>query len=169
MIRERLGANADPAPAADRRGGQASRGVVDLLDGAGDLWDDDEPRRELREATRCPRSCAPRRRAAARRVIEAVADFDEALTARYLDGEPISADQLRKALREATLRLEVVPVLCGAAFKNKGVQPLLDAVVDYLPSPLDVPPVEGTQPEDGRGRPAQGRRQRAVLARSCSR
>jgi elongation factor G len=79
-------------------------------------------------------------------VIEAVADFDDALTAKYLDGEPISADHLRKALREATLQLAVVPVLCGAAFKNKGVQSLLDAVVDYLPSPLDVPPIMGVVP-----------------------
>src|SRR5262249_57559694 len=92
---------------------------------------------ELRAATHSGREA----------VIDAVADFDETLTARYLDGEPISADLLRKALREATLRLKVVPVLCGAAFKNKGIQPLLDAVIHYLPSPLDVPPVEGTHPK----------------------
>jgi elongation factor G len=83
-------------------------------------------------------------------VIEAVADFDDALTAKYLDGEPISADQLRKALREATLRFEVVPVLCGAAFKNKGVQPLLDGIVHYLPSPLDVRPWRGPTPRMAR-------------------
>ena len=68
------------------------------------------------------------------------------MATKYLDGEPIAADQLRKALREATLRMAVVPVLCGSAFKNKGVQPLLDAIIDYLPSPLDVPPVEGLHP-----------------------
>jgi elongation factor G len=66
--------------------------------------------------------------------------------ARYLEGQPISAESMRKGLRDATLSLRAVPVLCGSAFRNKGVQPLLDAVVDYLPSPLDVKPVEGRQP-----------------------
>jgi elongation factor G len=79
-------------------------------------------------------------------LIEAAADVDEALMAKYLDGEPIDSATLVKALREATLRLQLVPVLCGSAFRNKGVQPLLDAVVDFLPSPLDVPPVEGVRP-----------------------
>jgi elongation factor G len=79
-------------------------------------------------------------------LVEAVADLDEEVAARFLGDQPVPADQLRKAIRAAALRLEVVPVLCGAAFKNKGVQPLLDAVVDYLPSPLDVPPVEGHRP-----------------------
>ena len=88
-------------------------------------------------------------RAGHERVVEAAADFDDELMTRYLDGEPVSADQLRAALRRATLALEVVPVFCGSAFKNKGVQPLLDGVVDFLPSPLDVPPVEGVRPKDG--------------------
>jgi elongation factor G len=68
---------------------------------------------------------------------------------KYLAGTPLSADEIRAALRKATLRLRAVPVLCGAAFKNKGVQPLLDAVVAYLPSPLDLPPVEGKHPKTG--------------------
>jgi elongation factor G len=78
-------------------------------------------------------------------VIEAAADFDEALTAKYLDGETISADHLRKALREGTIQLKIVPVLCGAAFKNKGVQPLLDAILDFLPSPIEIHPVVGVK------------------------
>jgi hypothetical protein len=147
MIRARLGANAVPLQlpigAEDK-----FAGVVDLLEETAIYWDDAslgasfETRAvpdELREAAHSGREA----------VIEAVADFDEALTARYLEGEPISADQVRKALREATLHLKVVPVLCGAAFKNKGIQPLLDAIVHYLPSPLDVPPVEGTHPKTG--------------------
>ncbi len=145
MIRTRLGANAVPLQlpigAEDK-----FAGVVDLLEETAIYWDDASLGANFEK---CPvpeelRAAAHSGREA---VIEAVADFDEALTARYLDGEPISADQVRKALREATLRLEVVPVLCGAAFKNKGIQPLLDAVVAYLPSPLDVPPVEGTHPK----------------------
>ena len=82
-------------------------------------------------------------------LVEAAAELDEVLAARFLDDEPIGPDPLRKAIREATLRMKIVPVLCGAAFKNKGVQPLLDAVVDFLPSPLDVPPVEGQHPHTG--------------------
>jgi elongation factor G len=121
------------------------RGVVDLLTERAIYWDDSSlgARFEEREV---PAELAALTAEARERVVEAVADFDEALMARFLEGEPVSSDQLRKALREATLRLEVVPVLCGAAFKNKGIQPLLDAIVDYLPSPLDVPPVEGVRP-----------------------
>jgi len=76
-------------------------------------------------------------------MIEEVAEFDDELMHRYLEGEPISTEMLKRAIRKGTLQNEIVPVLCGAAFKNKGVQRLLDAVVDYLPSPLDVPPITG--------------------------
>jgi elongation factor G len=143
-IRERLGANAVPLqlPIGSEDDFQ---GVVDLLTERAIYWDDSSlgARFEEREV---PAELAALTAEARERVVEAAADFDEALLARFLEGEPVSADQLRKALREATLRLEVVPVLCGAAFKNKGIQPLLDAIVDYLPSPLDVPPVEGVRP-----------------------
>jgi elongation factor G len=108
-----------------------------------------EPRRELREARGAGRAGARRRTAGAEAWIEAVADFDDALTAKYLDGEPISADQLRKALREATLRFEVVPVLCGAAFQEQGRAAAARRDRALLPSPLDVPPVEGTNPKTG--------------------
>jgi elongation factor G len=147
MIRSRLGANAVPLQlpigAEDK-----FAGVIDLLEETAIYWDDTSlgASFEKREVPEELRAAAHSGREA---VIEAVADFDEALTARYLDGEPISADQMRKALRDATLHLKVVPVLCGAAFKNKGIQPLLDAIVHYLPSPLDVPPVEGTDPKTG--------------------
>ena len=82
------------------------------------------------------------------KLIEAVADADEELMEKYLEGEAISRgrDPRRRSAR-ARSRMKLVPVLCGSAFKNKGVQPLLDAVVDYLPSPLDVPPVEGIDPD----------------------
>jgi elongation factor G len=90
------------------------------------------------------------------KLLEAVAEHDESLLEKYLAGEPVAEDQIRKALREATIRLKLVPVLCGAAFKNKGVQPLLDAIVDYLPSPLDVPPIRGVDPK---GKPVERRPQ----------
>ena len=76
-------------------------------------------------------------------LIEAIAETDDELTLLYLEGEEIGVDELKRALRSATIDNQLVPVLCGAALKNKGVQRMLDAVVDYLPSPLDVPPIDG--------------------------
>jgi elongation factor G len=144
MIRERLDANAVPLqlPIGSE---DEFVGVVDLLTEKATYWDEESLGAEFEERE-IPEEMRSAVEAGREHVIEAVADFDEALTARYLDGEPISADHLRKALRDATLRLEIVPTLCGAAFKNKGVQPLLDAIVHFLPSPLDVPPVEGVRP-----------------------
>jgi elongation factor G len=143
-IRERLRANAVPIqlPIGSE---EHFQGVVDLLREKAIYWDESSlgARFEEREV---PADLAPLAAEAREHVVEAAADFDDALMARFLEGEPVSADQLRKALREATLKLAVVPVLCGAAFKNRGIQPLLDAIVDYLPSPLDVPPVEGLRP-----------------------
>ncbi|MCI1903988.1 MAG: elongation factor G [Enterococcaceae bacterium] len=81
------------------------------------------------------------------KLIEAVADTDEDLTLKYLEGEEISIDEVKKAIRKATLAVEFYPVLCGSAFKNKGVQLLLDAVIDYLPAPTDIPAIKGTNPE----------------------
>ncbi len=80
------------------------------------------------------------------KMIEAVAEYDEQVLERYLSGESLSVEEIKRAIRAGTIALKVTPVLCGAAFKNKGVQPLLDAVVDYLPSPLDIPPVIGIDP-----------------------
>lgn len=79
-------------------------------------------------------------------LIERVVETDETLTTKYLEGEEITAQELRTALRRATIRSELIPVLCGAALRNKGVQPLLDAIVDYLPSPVDIPPITGINP-----------------------
>jgi elongation factor G len=96
-------------------------------------------------------------------LIDVVSNFDDTIMEKYLAEEPITADDLRRALRTATLAAAVVPVLCGSAFKNKGVQPMLDAVIDFLPSPLDLPPTQGTaQPPRGHSG-AQGRRRRALL------
>jgi elongation factor G len=81
-------------------------------------------------------------------MIESLGEVDEPIMEKYVHGEAIGEDDLRAALRRATIAMKAFPVVCGAAFKNKGVQPLLDAVVDYLPSPLDVPPIEGTSPDD---------------------
>jgi elongation factor G len=82
------------------------------------------------------------------KAVEYIAEHDDALVEKFLGGEPISAEELRTSIRRSTIALKIVPVLAGSAFKNKGIQPMLDAVVDYLPSPLDVPPVEGTTSSD---------------------
>jgi elongation factor G len=81
-------------------------------------------------------------------MVEALAEVDEALMERYLGDEKISPEEIRAAVRAGTIAMKLVPVLCGASFKNKGVQPLLDAVVDFLPSPLDIPPMQGVNPEN---------------------
>jgi elongation factor G len=81
------------------------------------------------------------------RILEALAEVDEDIMERYLADEPVDPEMIQRALRQGTVTLQIVPVLCGSAFKNKGVQPLLDAVVDYLPSPLDIPPVKGLDPK----------------------
>jgi elongation factor G len=80
------------------------------------------------------------------KVVEYIAEHDDELVEKYLNGVTLTLEEMRKSIRKSTLALKIVPVLAGSAFKNKGIQPLLDAVVDYLPSPLDVPPVEGTDP-----------------------
>src|SRR5205807_2349096 len=77
------------------------------------------------------------------RLVETLADTDDQVMAKYLQGHVFTAEELQRAIRAATVRHQVVPVVCGSAFKNKGVQPLLDAVVDYLPSPADIPAMAG--------------------------
>jgi elongation factor G len=144
MIRERLGANPLPLqiPIGEAEG---FTGVVDLLGEKAIYWDDEDLGREPREEE-IPPALTAITAEYREKLMEAVADVDEALLAKYLEGGKIDAASVRKALREATLRLQIVPVLCGSAFRNKGVQPLLDAVLDFLPSPLDVPPIEGVKP-----------------------
>ncbi len=119
-------------------------GVVDLLEMKALVWDESSPRGESFSIVDIP--AALQAEAASWRVnlVDAVSNFDDAITEKFLNDEEITASDLRAVLRRVTISNEVVPVLCGAAFKNKGVQPMLDAVVSYLPSPLDVPPTKGT-------------------------
>jgi elongation factor G len=147
MLRERLHANAIPLQipiGAEER----FVGVVDLLREKAIFWSDESLGAEFEERD-IPADLQPTVRAAREFMLEAVAEVDDDVAALYLDDQPVSEDQLRKGLRAATLRMEVVPVFCGSAFKNKGVQPLLDAIVDFLPSPLDVAAVEGQNPNSG--------------------
>ena len=144
MMRDRLGAN--PIPLQLPIGAEDGfEGVVDVVREKALVWDGTELGASFREEE-IPESMRELAAEYREKAIEAAADVDEALMDRYLEGSPICVDALVKALRTATLSLSIVPVLCGTAFRNKGVQPLLDAVIDYLPSPLDVPPIEGTIP-----------------------
>ena len=120
------------------------KGVVDLLEEKALVWSSDMG--EEWETLDIPDDMAAEAEDARHQLIDVVSNFDDTIMEKYLAEEPITADDLRRALRTATLAAAVVPVLCGSAFKNKGVQPMLDAVVDYLPSPLDLPPTEGHRP-----------------------
>ena len=120
------------------------RGVVDLVRMVAYLYEDDMGV-EWQEVP-IPEDMRDRAEAERTHMIETLAERDDHLMMDYLEGEEISEERLKAAIRQATLDIELTPVLCGSSFKNKGVQMLLDAVVDYLPSPLDVPPVEGINP-----------------------
>jgi len=122
------------------------KGVVDLIAMKGLIWKDETKGSEY-EVVDIPEDLKDAAAAAREKLIEAVASIDDDLMHKYLEGEEISEAEIRKALRAGTIGLKLVPVVTGSAFKNKGVQTLLDAVVDYLPSPLDVPPVEGMNPK----------------------
>jgi elongation factor G len=122
------------------------KGVVDLIAMKGLIWKDESKGSEY-EVVDIPEDLKDAAAAAREKLIEAVASIDDALMHKYLEGEEISEKEIRAALRAGTISLKLVPVVTGSAFKNKGVQTLLDAVVDYLPSPLDVPPVEGINPK----------------------
>ena len=143
MIEDRLGAR--PLPLQLPIGSEdAFSGVVDLLSEEALVWDDESQGAEFRTEA-IPAEFADEAELARDQLVERLADFDDEVMAKYLDGEAVSVDELRAAIRRSTLNLDVVPVFCGSAFKNKGVQPLLDAVVDFLPSPADVPAVEGEE------------------------
>jgi elongation factor G len=124
------------------------KGVVDLIAMKGLIWNDETKGAEY-ETVEVPAELKEAAVAAREKLIEAVATVDDDLMHKYVEAEPITEDEIRKALRKGTLELRMVPVVTGSAFKNKGVQTLLDAVVDYLPSPLDIPPVEGVNSKNG--------------------
>ena len=143
MIRDRL--DALPAVTQLPIGAESEfLGVVDLLEMKALVWEDGMG--EDWKVADIPAAMAADAEDARHQLIDVVSNFDDIIMEKYLVEEPITADDLRRALRTATLAAEVVPVLCGSAFKNKGVQPMLDAVIDYLPSPLDLPPTQGTRP-----------------------
>jgi elongation factor G len=150
---DRLGAN--PVPIQLPIGAESEfAGVVDLVEEKAIVYKDDLGKES--EVVDIPAELADAAHEARTHLLEAVANYDDELMELYLDEQPIDVARLKAAIRKATLDITMTPVLAGSSFKNKGVQPLLDAVLDYLPSPLDVPPVEGLEPVKGEeeGRPA---------------
>jgi len=141
MMRERLAAN--PVPVQLPLGAEEEfAGIIDLVGMKAVIWEEESLGARYREEE-IPESYAVAAEEYRERLLESLADVDENLLEKYLDGSDVSESDIRRAIRTGTLQLKLVPVLCGAAFKNKGVQPLLDAVVDYLPSPVDIEPVRG--------------------------
>jgi elongation factor G len=151
---DRLGAH--PVPIQLPIGAEGDfAGVIDLVEEKAIVYKDDLGKES--EVIEIPADLADAAHEARTHLIEAIADYDDELMEAYLAEEVIEVARLKAAIRKATLDITMTPVLCGSSFKNKGVQPLLDAVLDYLPSPLDVPPVEGLEPVRGEdeGRPAK--------------
>ncbi len=144
---DRLGAN--PVPVQIPIGTEEKfRGSIDLVKGRAIYFDDETLGAKYVEDA-IPEDLLPKAREYREKMLEALADVDEGIMEKFLGGEKISEDEIKGALRKGTIEMKLTPVICGSAFKNKGVQLLLDAIIDYLPSPLDVPPVRGTNPIDG--------------------
>jgi elongation factor G len=145
-IRKRL--NARPVAIQIPIGQEAKfKGVVDLIEMRAILWHDETMGAKY-DVEAIPAELMKKAEAFRMQLIESVAETDDGMLHKFLEGETPTPTELREALRRATIGMQLFPVLCGSSFKNKGVQTLLDAVVDYLPSPLDIPPMEGSNPDN---------------------
>ena len=144
MVHERLRCNAVPIQLPI--GSEADfRGIIDLLEMKADVYYDDLGKdMRVEEIPEDMRAEAEEYRT---QLLEAVADFDDEIMEMYLEGEEIPTEMIKAAIRKATTQVKFVPIVCGTSYKNKGVQKLLDAIVDYMPSPLDIPPITGTVPK----------------------
>jgi elongation factor G len=146
-MKEKLGANAHPLFLSI--GAEENfKGLIDLVKMVAYIYDESDPSGVRFDTVEIPADQLDDANAYRESLIEAVCDFDDDLAAKYLDGEEISNDELKLGIRRATLSIKFVGVIPGSAFKNKGVQMLMDAVVDYLPSPLDLPPMKGHDSDD---------------------
>lgn len=148
MMRDNLKSNAVPIE-MPMGSGRELEGIIDLIEMKAYIYDDETFGMRF-EVVDIPEAYLDEATIRRERLVETIIDYDDGLMAKYLDGGELDLKRLKKALRRATLSARVVPVLCGAALRNKGVQRVLDAVVDYLPSPVDVPPVQGVDPKSGK-------------------
>ncbi len=146
MIRERLGANPVTLQ-VPMYTGDVFEGVIDLVEMKAIFYKDAGPKGSTFEETAIPRDMLKKSEEAHRQMLDTVAEFDDEMVHLYLEGKEVTTDMVRRAIRRGTVLGRIVPVMAGSAFKNKGVQPLLDAVVDYLPSPVDKPAVSGVNPD----------------------
>ncbi len=147
MIRQRLGAN--PIAIQIPIGSESNfRGIIDLLRMEAVIWTEEDLGAEPK-AVEIPAELRAEAEEARSIIMERIIETDDSLMERYLEGEEISVDELQAALRRATIASQVTPVLCGSSLRNKGIQRVLDAVVHYLPSPLDVPAIQGQNPDNG--------------------
>jgi elongation factor G len=145
---DRLGAH--PVPIQIPIGREAEfRGSVDLIKMKGFFYDDETLGAKYK-IDEIPASMLDQVNEYREKMLESVAEFDDQVMEKYLNGQELTEEEVRRAVRAATIAMKVTPVLCGSSFKNKGVQQLLDAVVEYLPSPLDIPPVQGIDPNTGK-------------------
>ncbi len=148
QIKERLKAN--PVPIQIPIGAEENfKGVVDLVGMKALVWDDEAALGSKYRVEEIPEDLREKAEEYREKLIEACAESDEELMEKYFAGEELTEEEIKKAIKKATLNLEMVPMLCGSAFKNKGVQPLLDAVIDYLPAPTEVTWIKGIDPKTG--------------------
>ncbi len=163
MMKERLRTNAVPIQLPIGKE-ETFQGIVDLITMKARIYHDDLGK-EIEDVD-IPDDMKDQAQEWHDKMIEAIAETDEELTVKYLEGEEISVEELKAALRRATIACAITPVLCGTAYKNKGVQMLLDAVIEYMPSPLDIPPISGINPdtEEEEARPSSDEEPFAALA-----
>lgn len=146
MMKDRLGANAVPLqlPIGSE---DDFKGFIDLIENCAYYFEDDLG--SLSEPKEIPEELKEKAEEYRTHLLETVAERDEELMIKYLEGEELTVDEIKRGIREATIANEIVPVLCGSSYKNKGVQPLLDAIIDYMPSPVDIPAITGKDLETG--------------------
>lgn len=148
QMKEKLGAN--PIPIQLPIGTEEKfKGMIDLIEMKALIFEGSDSEAKF-QSTKIPDDLIEEAKKYRDSLLEAIADKDEAIMEKYLEENEISTEEIKTAIRKSTLALSILPVLCGAAFKNKGVQQLLDAVLDYLPSPLDIPPTKGINPRSGK-------------------
>ncbi|MFA5585010.1 MAG: elongation factor G [Saccharofermentanales bacterium] len=164
MMKDRLGANAVPIQLPVGKE-DSFLGIIDLMTMKAELYEDDDLGKTITEAE-IPNEQLEEAREWRGRMVEAICETDDALAEKFLGDEEISVQELKEALRKATIATAITPVTCGSSYKNKGVQMLLDAMIQYLPSPLDIPPVVGFDPRTGEelSRPADDKAPFSALA-----
>jgi elongation factor G len=146
MLKDRLGAHAVPIQIPLGREDQF-KGVINLIEQIAYVWSDSEDLGQSFQTVEIPAEFKEQVAEYREKMIEGLAEVDDHLMEKYLSGEKVTPEEIKAAVRAGTITMKLFPIICGASFKNKGVQPMLDAVIDYLPSPLDVPPISAVNPE----------------------